>query len=131
MTPKHILKYIFSRHAYGGGKWISFQCKKSALYIIYRYISEKRLEKRVALIGATVYTLLFEIARLGLSLYLEYAFTAYQHLYQGYTALIMLGLWVFYSGILFIIGAIIARAYREIYMADQPAIEKNPYTAIS
>jgi YihY family inner membrane protein len=100
-------------------------------YIIYRYISEKRLEKRVALIGATVYTVLFEIARLGLSLYLEYAFTAYQHLYQGYTALIMLGLWVFYSGVLFIIGAIIARAYREIYMADQPAIEKNPYTAIS
>lgn len=100
-------------------------------YIIYRYISEKRLEKRVALIGATVYTALFEIARMGVSVYLEYAFTAYQHLYQGYTAMIILGLWIFYSGVLFVVGAVIARAYREIYMADRPAIEKNPYTAIS
>jgi YihY family inner membrane protein len=100
-------------------------------YIIYRYISEKRLEKQVALIGAAVYTTLFEIARLGVSFYLEYAFTAYQYLYQGYTALIILGLWVFYSAMLFVVAAIVARAYKEIYMADHPSIEKNPYTAIS
>lgn len=100
-------------------------------YIIYRYISEKRLEKRVALIGAIVYTSLFEIARTGVSLYLEYAFTSYQYFYQGYAALIILGLWIFYSAVLFIVGAIVARAYREVYMVDRPAIDKNPYTSIS
>jgi YihY family inner membrane protein len=100
-------------------------------YIIYRYISEKRLDKKTAFVGAVVYTSLFEIARLGVSLYLEHAFTAYQYLYQGYTALIILGLWVFYSAVLFVVAAIIARAFKEVYMADQPTIEKNPYTAIS
>ncbi len=100
-------------------------------YIIYRYISEKRMERIVAVIGAGVYTILFEIARIGVSLYLEYAFTAYRYLYQGYTALIIIGLWVFYSAMLFIVASIMARAFREVYLADRPVIEKKPYTAIS
>lgn len=100
-------------------------------YIIYRYISEKRMDKKIALISATIYTILFEIARIGISIYLEYALTAYQYLYQGYTALIILGIWVFYSAMLFIIAAILSRAFEEIYMAHRPSIEKNPYTAIS
>lgn len=100
-------------------------------YIIYRYISEKRMEIKIALISASVYTVLFEMARIGVSIYLEYAFSSYQYLYQGYTALIILGIWVFYSAILFIVAAILARAFEEVYMVNRPSIEKNPYTAIS
>lgn len=100
-------------------------------YIIYRYISEKRMEIKMALISASVYTVLFEVARIGVSIYLEYAFSSYQYLYQGYTALIILGIWVFYSAILFIVAAILARAFEEVYMVNRPSIEKNPYTAIS
>ena len=100
-------------------------------FAIYRYISEKRLNNRVALIAATSYTVLFEVAKYGVSIYLEYAFTAYQFFYQGYAALIILSFWAFYSAFLFVFTSVLARAYQEVFLEQTPAIEKNPYTAIS
>ncbi|MEX2367867.1 MAG: YihY/virulence factor BrkB family protein [Balneolaceae bacterium] len=100
-------------------------------YIIYRYISEKRLGRKVSLIGALFYTLLFEIARTGVSFYLDYALLSYRYLYQGYTILIILGLWVFYAALLFVISTILARSFQEIYLPDKTLVTKNPYTDIS
>lgn len=100
-------------------------------YVIYRYISEKRISRRVALLSALVYTVLFESAKLGIGTYLEYAFTAYRYFYQGYTVPVIIGIWVFYAAALFVITAIMARAYQDIYEKEQPSIEYNPYTAIS
>ncbi len=100
-------------------------------FAIYRYISEKRLNNRVALIAAVSYTLLFDLAKYGVSIYLEYAFTAYQFFYQGYAALIILSFWAFYSAFLFVATSVLARAYQDVFLEQAPAIEKNPYTAIS
>ena len=100
-------------------------------YAIFRYISERRIHPRVALVAALSYTLLFEIAKYGVSIYLEYALTAYRYFYQGYTIVVIIGVWVFYSAVLFVITAILARAYQDTYLEPAPAIEKNPYTAIS
>jgi len=100
-------------------------------YAIFRYIGERRIHPRVALVAALTYTLLFEIARYGVSIYLEYALTAYRYYYQGYTIVVIIGIWVFYSAVLFVLTAILARAYQDTYLEPAPAIEKNPYTAIS
>jgi len=100
-------------------------------YVVYRYISEKRLSRKVALLSAITYTILFEAAKYGVGIYLGYAFTAYRYFYQGYTALIIIGVWVFYAAALFVITAIMARAYSDLYEEDRPSIEKNPYTTIS
>lgn len=100
-------------------------------YVVFRFVSERKIKPRVALMAAFTYTLLFELAKFGLSKYLEYAFETYQYFYQGYTILIMLGFWTFYSSLLFVITAVIARAYKDIYVANKPQIEENPYTAIS
>jgi uncharacterized BrkB/YihY/UPF0761 family membrane protein len=100
-------------------------------YAIFRYISERRIHPRVSLIAALSYTLLFELAKYGVSIYLEYALTAYRYFYQGYTVIILIGIWVFYSAVLFVVTAILARAYQDVYLEPAPAIEKNPYTAIS
>lgn len=100
-------------------------------YAIFRYISERRIHPRVALVGALAYTLLFELAKYGVSIYLEYAFTAYRYYYQGYTIVVIIGIWVFYSAVLFVLTAILARAYQDTYLEPAPAVEKNPYTAIS
>lgn len=100
-------------------------------YAIFRYISERRIHPRVALAGALAYTLLFELAKYGVSIYLEYAFTAYRYYYQGYTIVVIIGIWVFYSAVLFVLTAILARAYQDTYLEPAPAVEKNPYTAIS
>lgn len=100
-------------------------------YVIYRFISERRMNAKVALVAAILYTLLFELAKYGVSVYLGYAFTAYRFYYQGYAALLIIGLWAFYTAALFVFTAILARSFQEVYLERAPSIEKNPYTAIS
>ncbi len=101
------------------------------LYVVFRFVSERKIKPTVALIAAATYTILFELAKYGVSMYLEYAISTYRYFYQGYTVLIILAVWTFYTALLFVVSAIIARAYRDIYMVNRPSIEENPYTAIS
>lgn len=100
-------------------------------YVIFRYISEKRISRKVSLVAAVTYTILFETAKYGVGLYLSYAFTAYRYYYQGYTIPVIIGVWVFYSAVLFVLTAAMARAYQDVYEEERPSIETNPYTAIS
>jgi YihY family inner membrane protein len=99
-------------------------------YIIFRYISEKRMRPKVALLAAMVYTALFEIAKLGVGYYLQYALGSYRYFYQGYTILVIIGVWAFYSAALFVVTTIIARSYQETFL-NEPAGSENPYTTIS
>lgn len=99
-------------------------------YTIFRYISEKHIQRITALIGSIIYTALFEAAKFGLGSYLDYAFSAYRYFYQGYTVLIIIGVWAFYSATLLIVSAIIARAFQDTYLSSRQPTE-NPYTAIS
>ncbi|MGK7371072.1 MAG: YihY/virulence factor BrkB family protein [Candidatus Halalkalibacterium sp. M3_1C_030] len=99
-------------------------------YILFRYISEKRMKPKVALLAAFVYTFLFEVAKYGVGLYLEYAIQAYRYFYHGYTILVIIGIWAFYSAALLIVSVIIAKAYQEVFVNDVH-LSKNPYEAIS
>lgn len=100
-------------------------------FVIFRFISERKIRWKVALMGALAYTVMFEITKYGLAYYLGYAFDAYRFFYQGYAVLIILGVWTFYSAILFVIAVIMAKAFDETYMTPENTIEGNPYTAIS
>tara|TARA_B100000575_G_scaffold294145_1_gene308262 strand:+ start:21619 stop:22488 length:870 start_codon:yes stop_codon:yes gene_type:complete len=79
-------------------------------FVIFRFMSEREISIPDALQGAALFTILFESAKLLLSLYLSYAITRYEFVYQGYTVIIVLALWVFYLSILFVISAILLRA---------------------
>ncbi len=97
------------------------------IYIVFRYLSERRIQRDIAVVGAFAYTLLFEIARLIISGYLEYAFSSYRYFYQGYAILIVIGIWVFYSAFLFVLSATIAKAYYDTYKSHKPTVVDNPY----
>ncbi|MDX1586089.1 MAG: YihY/virulence factor BrkB family protein [Balneolaceae bacterium] len=99
-------------------------------YILFRYISEKRMKPKVAFAGAFMYTLLFEVAKYGVGVYLDYAFSAYRYFYQGYTVLVIIGIWAFYSAMLLVFSVIFAKAYQEVFVKDR-SIPENPYEAIS
>lgn len=101
------------------------------MYVVFRFGSERKIKSRVSLMAAITYTGLFELAKLLLGSYLQYAFTSYRYFYQGYTIVIIIGIWTFYTAILFVVTAILARAYKDTYMSNRPSIEENPYTAIS
>ena len=79
-------------------------------FVIFRFMSERKISIPDALQGAALFAILFESAKLLLSLYLSYAITRYEFVYQGYTVIIVLALWVFYLSILFVISAILLRA---------------------
>lgn len=100
-------------------------------YVIFRFVSERKIKPMVAFMAAITYTVLFEIAKFGLSKYLVYAFATYKYFYQGYTVLVMLFFWTFYSALLFVVSAVLARAYDDTFVANKPSVEENPYTAIS
>ena len=79
-------------------------------FVIFRFMSEQEISIPDAFQGAALFTVLFESAKLLLSLYLSYAMSRYEFIYQGYTFIIVLALWVFYLSILFIFSAILLRA---------------------
>jgi len=99
-------------------------------YIIFRYISEKRMQPKVAFLASIVYTVLFDIAKFAVGHYLEYAFRAYRYFYQGYAVLVVIGVWGFYSALLFVISTIVARAYQQTFV-NKKKLPENPYTVIS
>lgn len=83
--------------------------------MVFRYLSEKKIIWYASFAGATAFTILFEISKLVFSSYLDYALVRYQYFYQGYTFVIVLGFWAFYSACIFVIAAIIARAFQDVY----------------
>ncbi|PTM06628.1 MAG: hypothetical protein DA443_10070, partial [Bacteroidetes bacterium] len=72
-------------------------------WVLFRYVSEKQLSWVQSLFSAVTFTVLFTLAKIGLSVYLEYAVSAYRYFYQGYTVLILLAIWVFYTSVLFVL----------------------------
>lgn len=79
-------------------------------FVIFRFMSEREISISDAMQGAALFTVLFESAKLLLSLYLSYAMSRYEFVYQGYTIIIVLALWVFYLSNLFVLSAILLRA---------------------
>ena len=84
-------------------------------FVIFRFMSEREISISDALQGAALFTVLFLSAKLLLSLYLSYAMSRYEFVYQGYTVIIVLALWVFYLSILFVLSAILLRAKIDRY----------------
>lgn len=98
-------------------------------YVLFRYISERRMKRLVALVGAFSFTLLFGIAKFLVGWYLSYSFLGYRYYYQGYAALIVIGFWAFYTAALFVVSTIIARSYQDAFL--KKPLKENPYTSIS
>lgn len=100
------------------------------VYVIYRYVSERKVSARTSLVGAVIYTILFESAKFFVSIYLSYAFSRYQYFYQGYAVFMVLSIWAFYSSILFVVSVILTRAWKEIFITEESSIDQNPYAEL-
>ncbi len=85
-------------------------------YVLFRYLGERLIARRTALVGAILYTLLFESARYLFGFFLHRTVEAYQPVYQGYTVLFILTLWAFYTAIIFVVAAAGARAFQDVFL---------------
>lgn len=87
----------------------------SVFYVLFRYLCERLIERRTALIGALVFTVLFELFRHLFGFFLSETLRTYETVYQGYSILLILTLWTFHTAILFTVSAVAARAWQDEY----------------
>ena len=83
----------------------------SIFYIFYSLIPYEKLGKWVPAVGAFWATVLWEIARILFGYYVR-NFLSASNIYGAFVLIIVLIFWLFYSSMIFILGAEIAQLYR-------------------
>ncbi|RME28871.1 MAG: hypothetical protein D6800_03425, partial [Candidatus Zixiibacteriota bacterium] len=95
---------------------VSFVALAFASFLIYLVVPVKRPVVNVALVSAIAATVLWKLAVLLFGFYIEHAVTI-TRIYGAYALIVIVGLWVYYSALVFIIGAEIGQLYRERKLA--------------
>jgi membrane protein len=91
---------------------VSFLIIFSAFFILYFLVPNERLPKKVVFVSAFSTALLWEIAKELFGLYITNAVNL-KRIYGAYMLGIAVVFWIYYSSIIFILGAIIGQLYRE------------------
>ena len=79
---------------------------------IYYTVPQQRPSLRAVLAGALATALLWEIAKIGFAVYLSRA-VMLKRIYGAYVFVVASAFWIYYSSLVFIVGAQIGRLYRE------------------
>ncbi len=80
--------------------------------ILYYFVPIKKLRKKATLISALWAALLWETAKQLFGFYL-YNYSAFGKIYGTYALIIVVAFWIYYSSIVFIIGAGIGKLYQD------------------
>ena len=80
--------------------------------ILYITVPVRKLGKRATLVSAMWAAVLWEAAKQGFGFYLRH-FTTLGRIYGTYALIVVVAFWIYYSSIVFIIGAEIGRLYSE------------------
>ncbi len=80
--------------------------------VLYVAVPIRKLGKRATLVSALWASLLWEGAKQGFGYYLHH-FTTFGRIYGTYALFVVVAFWIYYSSIVFIIGAEIGRLYTE------------------
>jgi len=81
-------------------------------FIIYFYIPMTRLPFKVIILSALSASILWEVARYLFGIYIENLVTL-DRVYGAYALLVMAAFWIYYSAVVFIVGAEIGQLCRE------------------
>ncbi len=91
---------------------IGFVLTVMTFWFIFRFIPSERQSSRVLIVSSVTTGILWEITgRLFSHLVMTYHF--FSSVYGAYTFLIVALFWVYYTGIIFVIGALIGQLYKE------------------
>jgi membrane protein len=80
---------------------------------MYRFLPNATVEWRDVWVGATITSLLFNLGKLGIGLYLGKG--AVGSSYGAAGSILVLLLWIYYSGLIFYFGAEFTKVYAERY----------------
>lgn len=91
---------------------ISFIIITGIFYLVYFFVPNFRLGNKIILVGALSSALLWHIAERLFGYYISH-FVTLKRIYGTYAFLIVVAFWIFYTSLVFIIGAEIGQLYRE------------------
>ena len=91
---------------------ISFLIILLGFFTLYLYIPHTKLPRRVVAVSALSAAVLWEIAKQLFSYYVTHAVTL-KKVYGAYTLIIVSAFWIYYTSIVFIVGAEIGQLFRE------------------
>lgn len=99
---------------------LAFSFSVSLFYVTYKYASVRRLPWKTVLVAATFTALLFELAKRLYALYLA-NFTSLEALGgdANLGAIVLFIVWVWYTAIVFLLGAVIAETWELKKMLDR------------
>lgn len=90
----------------------SFLIVLTLLYVLYTFIPYERVGKRVAAVSALSGAVLWEIAKQLFGYYITQVGTL-GRVYGSYVLIVVIAFWIYYSSLVFIVGAEIGELYRE------------------
>jgi membrane protein len=91
---------------------VGFILTWSMFFILYRFIPYLKLQFDVLLVSATVSAILWEVAKYLFGLYIS-NFANITRIYGALTVFAGTALWLYYSSIVFLLGAVMGQLYRE------------------
>ncbi len=92
--------------------FITFLLFVAMFFVVYRHVPDQHVPRKVALISALTAAILWQSAGWIFSWYTT-RFPTFGKIYGAYAFLIVSLLWIYYSGITFIIGGEVGQLYRE------------------
>ncbi|MHB8580790.1 MAG: YihY/virulence factor BrkB family protein [Ignavibacteriaceae bacterium] len=92
--------------------------------ILYFTVPIIKIRKSIVFISAFWAAILWEAAKLGFGYYLNH-FKTWGEIYGTYTFLVVIAFWIYYSSIVFIIGAEIGRLYDDRKILSQDIKKKS------
>jgi membrane protein len=101
-------------------EFLAFSFSVSLFYVTYSYASVRRLPWKTALLASTFTALLFEVAKRLYALYLT-NFASFEGLGgdANLGAIVLFILWVYYTAIVFLLGAVVAETWELKKMLDR------------
>jgi membrane protein len=93
-------------------------------YIFYSFIPYAKLGRKIPAISAFWATVFWEIAKRIFGYYL-YNFATLDKIYGTYALVVVLAFWIYYSSVLFIVGAEIGQLFRERKIKNSQSIESE------
>ena len=99
---------------------VSLVVAAMVFYVVYRYIPDKRPPKTAGVISTLTTSVLWVVSGKLFAFYLGH-FSAIGRIYGPYAFLLVLLLWVYYSSLVFVIGAMVGQVYweRRVQMANR------------
>jgi membrane protein len=91
---------------------------------MYRFLPDTRIEWHDVWVGALVTSFLFELGKFGLGQYLGKSSVGSSYGAAGSVLIVLL--WVYYSGLIFYFGAEFTKVYADHYGSRKTALRRKP-----